>query len=59
MPHLLGIEWIKQAFKEGASKLAHSKGFAYGKKYAALGGTASCRQKTFERRKKCLSNSFL
>jgi hypothetical protein len=40
MPHLIGIEQIKRAFKEGASKLAHSKGFASGKKYAALGETA-------------------
>jgi|WetSurSiteA1Bulk_404760.scaffolds.fasta_scaffold81905_2 hypothetical protein len=39
MPHLLGIEWINRAFKEGASKLAHSKGFAFGKNYAALAGT--------------------
>ena len=39
MPHLIGIERINRAFKEGASKLAHSKGFASGKKYAALGGT--------------------
>jgi hypothetical protein len=37
MPHLLGIEWINRAFTEGAIKLAHSKGFASGKNYAALG----------------------
>ena len=41
MPHLPGIEWINRTFKEGASKLAHSKGFASGKKYAALAGTAA------------------
>jgi hypothetical protein len=35
--HLHGIEWINRAFKEGASKLAHSKGFTSGKNYAALG----------------------
>jgi hypothetical protein len=37
MPNLLGIEWINRAFTEGASKLAHSKGFASGKNHAALG----------------------
>jgi hypothetical protein len=36
MPHLLGIERIHRAFIEGASKLAHSKGFASGKSEAAL-----------------------
>jgi hypothetical protein len=41
MPHLLGIEWISRAFKESASKLAHSTGFASGKNYAALAGTAA------------------
>jgi hypothetical protein len=37
IPHLLGGEWINRAFKEGESELAHSKGFAADKKYAALG----------------------
>jgi hypothetical protein len=37
MPRLLGIERINGAFKEGASMLAHSKGFASGKNPAALG----------------------
>jgi hypothetical protein len=41
MPHLLGIEWINRVFKEGASKLAHSKGFASDKKDSALGGATS------------------
>ena len=36
MPHLIGIERINRAFKEGASKLAHSKGFASGKNHASL-----------------------
>jgi len=36
MPHLTSIAWIDRAFKEGASKLAHSKGFASGKNYASL-----------------------
>jgi hypothetical protein len=40
MPHLLGIEWINRAFKEGASQLAHSKGFAFSKNYAAIAGTS-------------------
>jgi hypothetical protein len=37
MPHCVGIERINRAFKEGASKLAHSKGFANDQNYAALG----------------------
>jgi hypothetical protein len=37
MPHLLKIELINRAFKEGASRLAHSKGFAAGKNYTPLG----------------------
>jgi tetratricopeptide (TPR) repeat protein len=37
MPHLIGIERINRAFKVGASKLAHSKGFANVEKYAAFG----------------------
>jgi hypothetical protein len=36
MPHLIGIVWINRAFKEGASKLAHSKGFASDKNYTTL-----------------------
>ena len=40
MPHWIGIERINRAFKEGASKLAHSKGFASDKNYAASAGTA-------------------
>jgi hypothetical protein len=36
MPHLIGIERANRAFKEGASKLAHSKGFASGKNYTAF-----------------------
>jgi hypothetical protein len=32
-PHLTGIAWIDRAFKKGASKLAHSKGFASGKPF--------------------------
>jgi hypothetical protein len=39
MPHLLGIERIDRAFKECASKLARSKGFASGKNDALLGET--------------------
>jgi hypothetical protein len=39
MPHLPGIEWTNRVFKEGASKLAHSKGFAAHNDYAAMGGT--------------------
>jgi hypothetical protein len=31
----------KWAIHKGASKLAHSKGFASGKKHAALAGTAA------------------
>jgi hypothetical protein len=38
MLHSIGIGWIKRAFKEGASKLAPSKGFA-DKNHAALAGT--------------------
>jgi hypothetical protein len=37
MPHWIGIERINRAFKEGASKPSHSKGFASGKNHAALG----------------------
>jgi hypothetical protein len=36
MPHVLEMDWINRAFKEGARKLAHSQGFASGKKFAAL-----------------------
>jgi hypothetical protein len=36
MPHLIGIEQTNRAFKEGASKLAHSKGFAADKNCGAL-----------------------
>jgi hypothetical protein len=36
---LIGIERINRAFEEGAGKLAHSKGCAADKKYAALGET--------------------
>jgi hypothetical protein len=36
MPHLIGIERILRAFIEGASQLAHSKGFASRKSEAAL-----------------------
>jgi hypothetical protein len=47
LPHLLGIERINRAFREGASKLAHSKGFAFGKSFAALAVAAalSCNYK--------------
>jgi hypothetical protein len=45
MPHLLGIEWVHRAFNEGASKLAHSRGFASGKNCAALAGTAVLQEK--------------
>jgi hypothetical protein len=44
MPHSIRIERINRAFKEGASKLAHSKGFASAKKYAALAGMAVYKQ---------------
>jgi hypothetical protein len=40
MPHLIGIAWRNRALKEGASKLAHSKGFAADKNSAALLGDA-------------------
>jgi hypothetical protein len=36
MPHLIGIDRINRVFKEGASKLAHSKGFAAVKNYVSL-----------------------
>jgi hypothetical protein len=39
MLHLIQIERTNRAFKESASKLAHSKGFASGKNHAALGKT--------------------
>jgi hypothetical protein len=38
IPHLIGIERINGAFKEGASKLAHSKGFAADNSTAAGSG---------------------
>jgi hypothetical protein len=40
MPHLIGIERINRAFKEGASKRVHFKGFAADKNYEALGAGA-------------------
>jgi tetratricopeptide (TPR) repeat protein len=43
MRHLIGIERINRAFKEGASKLAHSKGFANVEKCAALGVSPALR----------------
>jgi hypothetical protein len=41
MLHVLEIKWINRVFKEGASKLPHSKDFASGKNYSALGVIAA------------------
>jgi hypothetical protein len=46
MPHLIGIDRRNRAIKEGASKLAHSKGFAAGKNSAALGWILPVRART-------------
>jgi hypothetical protein len=40
VPRLMGIERINRAFKKGASKLAHSKGFAADKDWMVLAGIA-------------------
>jgi hypothetical protein len=48
MPRSIGIEQINRAFKESASKLAHSKGFAADKNYTALGVPGSAGSKSHE-----------
>jgi hypothetical protein len=46
-PHLVGIVWINRAFRKGASKLSHSKGFASGKKFTAFAADGSAQETRF------------
>jgi hypothetical protein len=50
MHHWMGIVGMNRAFKEGASKFAHSKGFASGKNYVALPGAPALRANPMRRR---------
>jgi hypothetical protein len=48
VPDLIGIERKNRAFKEGASMLGPSKGFASGKNHAALNWGAGALWQPFE-----------
>jgi hypothetical protein len=50
MHHWIGIVGMNRAFKEGASKFAHSKGFASGKNYVALPGALALRANPVRKR---------